>query len=204
LLWSYWRRRSGAWLRLGCIGSNWSFGSAASDDAYKGSEVTDQVPANDVEKWELISTNGYVGQKWRWAIGVGADRVNKTLRVLKITEDQGTISAEAAKEIRAEARFIRAFHYFEARLLYGDYLPILTEETEDFKTVSNVNADGAILAFIIEDLKFAWENLPETQAQVGRPTKYAAMALAAKAYLQDLKYAEAKPLLDNIINSGKY
>lgn len=184
--------------------TNWSFGSAASDDAYKGSEVTDQVPANDVEKWELISTNGYVGQKWRWAIGVGADRVNKTLRVLKITEEQGSISADAAKEIRAEARFIRAFHYFEARLLYGDYLPILTEEIEDFKTVSNVNAEGAILNFIIEDLKFAWENLPETQAQVGRPTKYAAMALAAKAYLQDLKYAEAKPLLDNIINSGKY
>lgn len=184
--------------------TNWSFGSAASDDAYKGSEVTDQVPANDVEKWELISTNGYVGQKWRWAIGVGADRVNKTLRVLKITEEQGSISADAAKEIRAQARFIRAFHYFEARLLYGDYLPILTEDIEDFKTVSNVNADGAILNFIIEDLKFAWENLPETQAQVGRPTKYAAMALAAKAYLQDLKYAEAKPLLDNIINSGKY
>lgn len=184
--------------------SNWAFGSAASDDAYKGSEVTDQVPANDVEKWELISTNGYVGQKWRWAIGVGADRVNKTLRVLKATEAQGNISAAAATQIRAEARFIRAFHYFEARLLYGDYLPILTEETADFKTVSNVNADGAILNFIIEDLKFAWENLPETQAQVGRPTKYAAMALAAKAYLQDLKYAEAKPLLDNIINSGKY
>ena len=184
--------------------SNWAFGSAASDDAYKGSEVTDQVPANDVEKWELISTNGYVGQKWRWAIGVGADRVNKTLRVLKATEAQGNISAAAAIQIRAEARFIRAFHYFEARLLYGDYLPILTEETADFKTVSNVNADGAILNFIIEDLKFAWENLPETQAQVGRPTKYAAMALAAKAYLQDLKYAEAKPLLDNIINSGKY
>lgn len=184
--------------------TNWSFGSAASDDAYKGSEVTDQVPANDVEKWELISTNGYVAQKWRWAIGVGADRVNKTLRVLKITEEKGAISAAVANEIRAEARFIRAFHYFEARLLYGDYLPILKEDTEDVKAVSNVNAEGAILNFIVEDLKFAWENLPETQAQVGRPTKYAAMALAAKAYLQDLKYAEAKPLLDNIINSGKY
>ncbi|GAB1450424.1 RagB/SusD family nutrient uptake outer membrane protein [Draconibacterium sp.] len=185
--------------------SNWSFGSAASDDAYKGSEVTDQIPANDVEKWELISTNGYVSQKWRWAIGVGADRVNKTLRILKITEEKNAISAAVAKEIRAEARFIRAFHYFEARLLYGDYLPILTEDIVDVKTVSNVNPDGAILNFIIDDLKFAWENLPESQGtQVGRPTKYAAMALAAKAYMQDLKYAEAKPLLDNIINSGKF
>jgi len=30
------------------------------------------------------------------------------------------------------------------------------------------------------------------------------MALGARAFLQDLKYAEAKPLLDNIINSGRY
>jgi hypothetical protein len=30
------------------------------------------------------------------------------------------------------------------------------------------------------------------------------MALAARAYLQELKYSDAKPLLDNIINSGKY
>jgi len=184
--------------------SNWSFGSAASDDAYKGSEVTDQAPANDVERWELISTNGYVGQKYRWAIGVGADRINKTLRILKIVEENKAITPAAADQIRAQARFIRAFHYFEARLLYGDYLPILTEDVEDSKTVTNKNADGAILNFIIEDLKYAWEKLPETQAQVGRPTKYAAMALAARAYLQDLKYAEAKPLLDQIIASGKY
>jgi starch-binding outer membrane protein, SusD/RagB family len=67
-----------------------------------------------------------------------------------------------------------------------------------------VNPAGAVLNQIISDLQFAWENLPESQAQPGRPTKYAAMALGARAYLQDLKYAEAKPLLDNIINSGKY
>jgi starch-binding outer membrane protein, SusD/RagB family len=65
--------------------------------------------------------------------------------------------------------------------------------------VPNENAAGAVLAHIISDLTFAWENLPESQAQVGRATKYAAMALGARAYLQDLKYAEAKPLLDNII-----
>ena len=184
--------------------SNWIYGSAGSDDAYKGSEETDQATANPVEKWEVIPTNGYISQKWRWAIGVGADRTNKTLRILKITEEQGGISAAAANRMRAEARFLRAFYYFEARLLYGDYLPILKEDTPDVKAVSNENAPGAVLAFIIEDLTFAIQNLPESQTQVGRPTKYAAMALAARAYLQDLKYAEAKPLLDNIINSGKF
>lgn len=184
--------------------SNWIYGSAASDDAYKGSEITDQSSANPVEEWEVIPTNGYISQKWRWAIGVGADRTNKTLRILKLSEEQGSISAAAANRMRAEAKFLRAFYYFEARLLYGDYLPILKEDTPDVKAVSNENAPGAVLNFIIEDLTFAIQNLPESQTQEGRPTKYAAMALAARAYLQDLKYAEAKPLLDNIINSGKY
>ncbi len=184
--------------------SNWIYGSGASDDAYKGSEVTDQSTANPVEKWEVIPTNGYISQKWRWAIGVGADRTNKTLRILNLAEEQGNISAAVANRMRAEAKFLRAFYYFEARLLYGDYLPILKEDTPDVKAVSNENAPGAVLNFIIEDLTFAIQNLPESQTQEGRPTKYAAMALAARAYLQDLKYAEAKPLLDNIINSGKY
>ena len=71
-------------------------------------------------------------------------------------------------------------------------------------TISNENAAGAVLKFIIDDLTFAAANLPEKQAQVGRATKYAAMALAARAYMQVLDYANAKPLLDNIINSGKF
>ena len=183
---------------------NWTYGSAASDEAYKGSELTDQVPVNDIERWEVQSTNGYPADKYKLGIGMGVDRANKTMKVINATEEAGTITADKANLYKAEARFLRALFYFELRLVFGDYVPILTEETEDPLVVSNANADGAVLTQIITDLEFAWTNLPESQAQVGRPTKYAAMALAARAYLQDLKYAEAKPLLDNIINSGKY
>ena len=198
-------RGSSLWeVSWGASIQNWTYGSAASDDAYKGSEITDQVPVNDIEKWAVPTNNGYPADKWRLTIGMGVDRANKTLRVIKITEDAKTITAEQAQKFRAEVRFLRALFNFEARLVFGDYIPILTEETVDPKLVSNKNAEGAVLTHIINDLKFAWENLPEKQAQVGRATKFAAMALAARAYLQDLKYAEAKPLLDNIINSGKY
>lgn len=183
---------------------NWTYGSSASDNAYKGSELTDQAPANDIERWEVQSVNPYPADKWKLGIGMGVDRANKTLKIINVTEEAGTISADQASKFRAEARFLRALFYFELRLVFGDYVPILTEETEDPLAVSNVNADGAVLVQIISDLEYAWSNLPESQAEVGRPTKYAAMALAARAYLQDLKYAEAKPLLDNIINSGKY
>ena len=198
-------RGSALWtVSWGASIQNWTYGSVASDDAYKGSEITDQTPVNDIERWEVTATNGYPADKWRLCIGMGVDRANKTLKVINATEKAGTITAAQATQYRAEAKFLRALFNFEARLVFGDYIPILTEETADPKTVSNVNAAGVVLNHIIADLKYAWENLPEKQAQVGRPTKYAAMALGARAYLQDLKYAEAKPLLDNIINSGKY
>ncbi|NQU32882.1 MAG: RagB/SusD family nutrient uptake outer membrane protein [Bacteroidetes bacterium] len=196
---------SGLWdISWGASIQNWTYGSAASDDAYKGSELTDQVPVNDIERWAVQSTNNYPADKWKLGIGMGVDRVNKTLKVINATEEAGTITAEQATKFKAEARFLRALFYFELRLVFGDYVPVLTEDTEDPLVVSNVNPEGAVLTQIISDLEFAWSNLPESQAQVGRPTKYAAMALGARAYLQDLKYAEAKPLLDNIINSGKF
>src|SRR6266576_2754721 len=33
----------------GCAASNWTFGSVASDDSYKGSDGLDQPPINDIE-----------------------------------------------------------------------------------------------------------------------------------------------------------
>lgn len=198
-------RGSALWtVSWGASIQNWTYGSAASDDAYKGSEVTDQVPVNDIERWEVTPTNNYPADKWRLNIGMGVDRANKTIKVINKTLEDGTITQDQATKYLAEVRFLRALFYFEARLVFGDYVPLLDETTEDPKTVSNVNAEGAVLKFITDDLKFAADNLPESQAQVGRPTKYAAMALAARAYLQDLKYAEAKPLLDAIIASNKY
>jgi len=183
---------------------NWTYGSAASDDAYKGSEEGDQIPVNEIERWAVTTSNNYPADKWKLTIGMGVFRANKALEVINKALEAQTITEDQAKNFRAELRFLRGLFNFEARLVFGDYIPILTEETEDPAQVSNENPEGAVLAHIINDLKFAYENLPETQAQVGRATKYAAMALAARAYLQDLKYAEAKPLLDAIINSGKY
>lgn len=180
---------------------NWTYGSAASDDAYKGSEETDQVPVNEIERWEVVTTNNYPADKWKLNIGMGVNRANEVIRIINLTED---LPDATRTRLLAEARFLRAFFNFEARLVFGDMIPILTEDTENAAEVPNVNPEGAVLAHIINDLTFAWQNLPETQSQVGRPTRYAAMALGARAYLQDLRYSDAKPLLENIITSGKY
>jgi hypothetical protein len=95
--------------------------------------------------------------------------------------------------------------YFESWLVFGDKIPLITEDKIDVADkISNDNAPGVVLKFITDDLAFAAANLPDKQSQVGRATKWAAMALAARAYMQELNYAGAKPLLDAIIASGKF
>jgi len=124
---------------------------------------------------------------------------------LNVITKTPTLSAATATQLKAEARFLRALYYFESWLVFGDKVPLITEDKVDVaNTISNDNAAGAVLKFITDDLAFAAANLPEKQTQPGRATKYAAMALAARAYMQVLDYASAKPLLDNIINSGKF
>lgn len=55
---------------------------------------------------------------------------------------------------------------------------------------------------IEEDFSFATGILPDNQSEPGRPTKNAAKAFLAKAYLFQQKYSEAKVLLDEVITSG--
>ena len=182
--------------------TNWTYGSVASDDAAKGSYVGDQIPINEIERWEVSTTNNYPAEKWLLNIGMGVNRCNTVLNV--ITKTTG-LPAATATALKAEARFLRGMFYFESWLVFGDKIPLITEDKVDVaSTISNENAAGVVLKFITDDLAFAAANLPSKQSQVGRATKWAAKALAARAYLQVLDYASAKPLLDEIINSGQF
>ncbi len=185
---------------------NWTYGSAASDDAYKGSELTDQIPVNDIERWEVMTTNNYPGDKWKLCLGMGTYRCNDILRIIDLTTG---LDESVKNEFMAEARFLRAMYTFEAWLVFGDKIPILTNETiaaagGDASTITNDNPAHAVLNQIVADLEFAASVLPNRQTQPGRPTKWAAKALAARAYLQELNYAAAEPLLQEIIDDGGF
>jgi len=182
--------------------TNWTYGSVASDDAGKGSYIGDQIPVNEIERWEMSTTNNYPADKWILNIGMGVNRCNIVLNAISKTEG---LSEATATKLKAEARFLRGMYYFESWLVFGDKVPLISEDKiAEAATISNDNAPGVVLKFITDDLAFAGANLPATQSQVGRATKWAAKALAARAYLQVLDYASAKPLLDEIIASGQF
>ena len=106
----------------------------------------------------------------------------------------------------AEARFFRAYAYFDLVRTYGSVPKI------DFKI--NAPADGnvaksdtaTIYALINSDLTFAEQNLPVVwEAKfVGRANKWAAKALHAKVLLQQRRYAEALAICRDIIANGPY
>ena len=180
--------------------SNWVFGDVTSDDAYKGTDAGDQIEINPIERYESLPTNGYFNAKWRNQYD-GVSRSNDVIRLIDQAED---ISDADRTRIIAEARFLRGYYHFEAKRMWN-MVPFIDEKTvtfSDFATAKVPN-DQDIWPMIEADLQHAFDNLPETQSQVGRVNKWAAGAYLAKVYLYQKKFGEAKTLLDNVIANGK-
>ena len=184
----------------GSAASNWTYGGVASDDAYKGSIPTDQVSEGlgPIASWSPLSTNGYLNSKWQ-AMYDGIQRSNDVLRTLPLAKD---ISAEDAKRITAEVRFLRGHFHYELKQIFNN----IVYSDEKTTATANVDASGKYIDYwpkIEADFQAAIDGLPEIQAQAGRANKSAAKAYLAKCYMEEHKYALAKPILDDLIANGK-
>ncbi|MGV3560462.1 RagB/SusD family nutrient uptake outer membrane protein [Larkinella arboricola] len=181
--------------------SNWVYGGVASDDAYKGTDASDQPEITGIERYEVQPGFVHMRGKWRHVYDA-ISRCNEVIQTVALASDM--TDAEKTLVI-AQARFLRGHYHFEAKKMWN-MVPYIDDKiykaTDPNSTKVPNNKD--IWPNIADDFKFAVENLPETQVQKGRATKFAAMAFLAKTYLFQRKYAEAKPLLEGIVNSGKY
>jgi starch-binding outer membrane protein, SusD/RagB family len=173
--------------------TNWIWGSVAGGDAHKGSDATDQAPINPIATGAITPSNPMAADKWVVTYG-GIDRVNAVFKVLPLVKG---MSADALKNIEAQAHFLRAHYYFELKRFYN-MVPWISDSTKDFKQPNNLDIWPKIEA----DFKFAFDNLPETQSEAGRANKWAAGAYLAKTYLYQKKFPEAKTLFDQVISQG--
>ncbi|MBA2761203.1 MAG: RagB/SusD family nutrient uptake outer membrane protein, partial [Segetibacter sp.] len=179
--------------------SNWVLGGVASDDAHKGSEYGDISEYQQVENYTLTPVIAPFNQKWV-ALYAGVQRANDALRILaKVTD--GSISEEEAKQITAEARFLRAVYHFEAAKIWRN-VPYVDETIGFVNNNYNVSNTIPIWPKIEEDFQFAATNLTETKNEIARGNSWAAKAFLAKAYMFQHKFNEAKTLLTDIITNG--
>ncbi len=116
---------------------------------------------------------------------------------------QGTdISQEAILRYVAEARFLRALAYFDLVRNWGA-VPLRTEAELGELHVGKGSV-AEIYALIISDLLDAEQNLPDTQAQIGRPTRYAAMTMLADVFLTLGQFDEARERAVAVMESGRF
>ncbi|MDB5120594.1 MAG: RagB/SusD family nutrient uptake outer membrane protein [Sphingobacteriales bacterium] len=179
-------------------GSNWIYGSVASDDAHKGSTYDDQPEIYAIEGYASTSVLNHFNSKWR-AVYNGVQRANDVLRIMR--KASGIAPADTL-QIAAEARFLRGFYHLEAVKMWGAKVPYVGENITYENGNFNVPNDASILPQIEADFKFAADNLTASKAQIGRVNKWAATAFWGKALMIDQKYAEAIPVLTSVITTG--
>ena len=179
--------------------SNWVWGSIRGADANKGTDPGDFSTINPIQRFETDPTINILEENWNGNYE-GIARNNNVLRLLD--KKDAAVSDVQARGIEAQARFLRAHHYFQ---LYRNFnkVPIIDKDVDygspEFAELSN---NQEMLPFIEAEFKFAVDNLPATQPQVGRVNSWAAKAYLAKVLLYAKKYAEAKQVFDDVIANG--
>lgn len=177
--------------------TNWVWGDVPSDDMHRGDQTGGWSAINLIERYEVDPTNPWLEGLWA-ANYDGVARANDVLRVLRNAGD--AIPADKATQIEAEARWLRAWFHFQLRSKI-ERVPYVTEDVVG----SDIPNDREIWDDIEADLQWGIDNnMDETPNDVGRASRWAAKALKARVHLFQQEWAEARPILDDIINNGPF
>jgi len=185
------------------------------------------VSDGGVRDWEginsffrTIASNPYVEEGWLKDYN-GISRANTLIEQLV---KNGSVLPTATLRTRyeAEAKFLRAFYYFDLVRIYGE-VPLVDHSVLADEALNIPRSPVAdIYTLIISDLQFAAENLPVPSAYAvgdkGRASKFAAKSLLALVYMTRSgpdygikgpglglnEWALAATQLNDVINSGAY
>ncbi|MGI8583556.1 MAG: RagB/SusD family nutrient uptake outer membrane protein [Chitinophagaceae bacterium] len=159
-----------------------------------------QVP---YENYALMNSQDVIAQTyWNWAYRVISAA---NLIIERAADPKAFLSDNARKSFTAEARFFRAFAYNFISTLFGG-VPLVDKPLTAPKTDFTRAKVEDVINFIIDDLKYAADNLPVVTAlkKEGRINKAAAQQLLAVAYLRANQPALAEQTLQLIISSGSF
>lgn len=173
-----------------------------SDDTEKGSDPSDGAEwVAPFDHYAYVKDLWASNQYWddHYSLINLANTAIQNADSLKLTDPASLINV-------AEAKFFRAYAYFDLVRSYGDVPKI------DFRVYNAAQANiakspsSAIYALIDADLQFAAANLPTVWGNQypGRLTSGAAKTLQAKAYMFRSNWASALALSNQVISSGTY
>ncbi len=115
------------------------------------------------------------------------------------------MNAARRDQIRGEALFLRSYYYFLLTQVFGD-VPLITRILPPEQLKMPRTPKAQIYALIQADCEEAASLLPATQpaSEMGRATKGAAYALAAKAFLYENKWDKVLEYTGKVKDLGVY
>ncbi|MGJ8684003.1 MAG: RagB/SusD family nutrient uptake outer membrane protein [Nonlabens sp.] len=178
---------------------NAMLGEIASNNTLAGGEsATDVIGIQQIDDMTHTPVNAQLKDLWGWMYS-GVNRANYIL------EFQDKIDFPEKQQVLAQARFLRAYYYFELVKFFGD-VPLVVDKRILFGDQFEINRTpkSEVYMQIELDLIFAANNLDYTTTESGRVTKGAAQALLGKVYLFQDKFTDAANVLDDVITMGPY
>lgn len=176
--------------------TNWVM-DVRSDDAYKGGGgVSMEANIHQLEINNINADNATCLFKWQnnyYAIS----RVHKAMNAIESS------SLTNKEQLLGELKTLRAWFYFDLNRVFKSIAYFDENEDPNGKSTSEFTKEQ-IYDKIKQDLKEAYDVLPESQSQVGRFNKYVAAAILAKVCAQTSDWAGVLTYSDAVIGSGKY
>lgn len=181
---------------------HWVFGNVASDDTEKGGESgSDQLYAQQISLFNIPSDNEAVRFAWSSQY-LGIRRANLILDNIPGIE----MDEDLKSRYLAEAKFLRAWFYFNLVKTFGDVPLILSSELSSYDLKRSPRQE--VYSQIIKDLEEAEAVLPSASeyedSDRGRATKGAAQAYLGKVYLYMANYPKAEEWFGEVISSEEY
>lgn len=185
----------------------WIMTDLCTDDGWMGSTYQ---PAKYVEFQPVVhyegttetSTNKYLNGFWECRYK-GISEANIGIEHISKAE----IPTEKKNQYLAEARFLRAFFYFDLVRNFGGVPLVLKQLSTSESLTTPRNTAKEVYEQIENDLKIASNSLPykdKMTYESGRINKGIAQTLLSKVYLYQEKYDDAFIMTDSVIQYGGY
>lgn len=177
----------------------WIFGDLRSDGSWHA--LGNDAFLISVDKFNMNSDANLMISTWRNYYSA----INRANLVLSKLESADPAVVTNRDRHIGEAKFLRAFAYFDLVRIFGD-VPLNTAPTsiEAGYTKVREKADKIYEEVIIKDLMDAEAKLPAkyTGIDVGRATKGAAKAILGRVYMTRKDFVKAEAKLQEVTTSG--
>ncbi len=186
-------------------------GNVVSDDNWKGgANASDGAPLAEMELFQTTANNRTLRGYWF--------NYYKFINFFNTTIDGISNYAELSEDLRnrylGEVRFLRAYSYMRLVMAFGnktaDLGVVVIDRPLDEDEIGKVPRSSYLESWelIIDDLKFAEENLPckseYPTSDLGRATQGAAQALLARSYMYLGEWADCETYAKKVIDSEEY